>query len=642
MIEAEVVAAGEPYGVLIDEVFIKPIRTVMVVDDEFPTVDALLQKELDGSGRWGEVNVSRARKIIQACREDSRRWVVDIHDGQNLNSIEDQRQEGTHFHHSDLMILDYHLNKDRPDDGGDAVAILRRLASNDHFNLVIVYTKGYSATGGEIPRVVREVALGLCSFDDRLMQSKKAGEVVKELLEIWEDTDEHIEQKILDAVDDSLFLMIKAQKADRIDWPSVCAWPELEAFRSLVESGPDKVAKKFRLFLQYSIHYRQESVKPKLAEQNFGRISWDLGGQSVTNWIRTDRLFVTVVSKTEEPSTLPDKLLSALTRWNPEPHRLLMSKMRAELDERGVLAEGTVLDNQNLQVGWLQEYLTEDMYERQWKVHSTINRHWEGLGDSIRGGVTEFAERLANYLLQQGGSQIIEQWYPSSANAEVNSYLNSYVSSKVAVEGAYLTTGHVIQLDGNAQESGFWLCLSPACDLVPGQKSSGWSKRLGEYTPFMAVELFAVKTEDALKNAFAGNHLFLKVDSGLRCFSFTPPFSSKDDPDGERTSNPKWEQMFVGDQGRFESRTTNITIARALGKDGVLSFSSSSARVVAHLRYEYALNLLGRLGANLSRVGLDFVAFSGVAISAAQSDYAANIGDISPANQMDFDGEDDW
>lgn len=636
------VEAVDLYGSLIEEVFIKPIRTVMVVDDEFPTVDALLQKELDGSGKWGAVNVSRARKIIQSCREDSRRWVVDIHDGQDFGVVEKQGLEASHFHHSDLMILDYHLNPNHPDDGADSVAILRRLASNDHFNLVIVYTKGYAEQGGEISRVVREVALGLSSFDERLVLKPKAGDRVKHLIEEWEDADEHIAQKILDAVDDTIFLMVKAQKSEKIDWPVVCAWPEFEGFRALVESGPELVSRSFSLFLQYSLHHRQELLKAKMSVDNFGRINWDLGADLATNWIRTDRLFVTVVSKTEEPSTLPDKLLAALTRWNPEPHRLLMSKMRAELDERGVLAEGTVLDNTPLQVGWLQEYLTEDVYERQWKVHSTVNRHWEGLGDSVRFGVTEFAERLASYLLGKGGANIIDQWYPNPSHSEVKSYLNSYVSSKVSVEGSYLTTGHVVKLESGKAEGCFWLCLSPACDLVPGQKSSGWSKRLGEFTPFMAVELFSVKTEDALEKAFAGNHLFLKIDRELKCFSFTPPLSLKDDPLGEKVSNPKWEQMFVGDQGRFENATTNIVVARAFGADGVLQFNNGPARVVAHLRYEYALNLLGRLGANLSRVGLDFVGFTGGGISTLESDLTANILERSSANETEFDGEDYW
>lgn len=34
------------YSDLIHEVLIKPIRTVVVVDDEFPTLDGLLEQEL--------------------------------------------------------------------------------------------------------------------------------------------------------------------------------------------------------------------------------------------------------------------------------------------------------------------------------------------------------------------------------------------------------------------------------------------------------------------------------------------------------------------------------------------------------------------------------------------------------------------
>lgn len=641
MLEASIEVV-ETYGSLIEEVFIKPIRTVMVIDDEFPTVDALLHKELGGAGEWGAVNVGRARKIIESCRDETRRWVVDIHDGQNLNNIEGEGQGASHFHHSDLMILDYHLNRERPDDGGDAVSILRRLADNDHFNLVIVYTKGYGQTGGEISRVVREIALGLCSLDSRLVQHARAAAIIKEQIEEWEDSDEYISDKILSAVDDSLYLKVKALKVDKIDWSAICAWPELEELKSLVENGPEQAAKMFRQFVQYAMHHRQEFLQEKLAEKNYGKLGWDFGGESGVNWIRTDRLFVTVVSKTEEPSSLPDKLLSALMRWNPEPHRLLMSKMRAELDERGVLAEGTVLDNQHLQAGWLQEYLTEDIYERQWKVHSTISRHWEGLGDSIRFGVTGFAERLANYLLEEGGPKVVEQWYPELMAQEIKSYLNSYVSSKVSVEGSYLTTGHVIRLDQCTGNGCFWLCLSPACDLVPGQKSSGWSKRLGDHTPFIAVELFSAKEDDALKNAFAGNHLFLKIDNELRCFSFTPPFSSREDPLGEKTSNPKWEQMFAGDQGRFEQGSTKLIVTRASGDNGALAFSQGTAQVVAHLRYEYALNLLSRLGSNLSRVGLDFTGFNGVAITTNSPDLSITVVNQASANERNFDGEDDW
>ena len=94
------------------------------------------------------------------------------------------------------MILDYHLNKNRPSDGGDAIGVLRGLANNDHFNLVVVYTKGYEDPGGDIPRVVQEIAIGLCSEDDRLAISDERQCVVKRFLEDWEDDQPHIVEKI--------------------------------------------------------------------------------------------------------------------------------------------------------------------------------------------------------------------------------------------------------------------------------------------------------------------------------------------------------------------------------------------------------------------------------------------------------------
>ena len=38
-----------------------------------------------------------------------------------------------------------------------------------------------------------------------------------------------------------------------------------------------------------------------------------------------------------------------------------------------------------------------------------------------------------------------------------------------------------------------------------------------------------------------------------------------------------------------------------------MNIISVEAKIVAELRYEYALNLLGRLGVSKSRVGLDFI-----------------------------------
>lgn len=607
------------YGKLIEEVFIKPIRTVVVVDDEFPTLDALLNKEMGNPGLgWKLENVKLAREIIDFCRDEKRCWLADIHDGAQSSSLLRDGKSASHLHQSDLMILDYHLDKARPDDGSNAISILRELADNDYFNLVVVYTKGDQEAGGDIARVVREIAVGLCSQDERLILGERNLQDFVGKLEKWEDDVPNIEEALLDEVDDGIYLKVRAQLSDSDVWGKIDSLPELQRIKALVDEAP--VSVKFKQVVKWALHRRQLVLASKLAKKNYGNLRSLPPGRQGANWIRTDRLFVTVVSKSNEPSSLPDKLLTALQLWMPEPHRLLMSKMRAELDERGVLAEGEVLGNRCLQAGWMDEFLTEDSDERAWKVHNTINRHWEGLGDGIRSNVTEFAERLTNNLIADGRDKVIKNWCQSLAAADVKGQLNRYANCKPAVEGGHLTTGHVLRLDNCKGDGCYWLCLSPACDLVPGQKNSGWTGRLGSHIPFIAAEIFETKLEKALSSAFGGNHLFLEIDGDLKCFSFTPLAVEKDGEVGTRTPNPKWEQMFATNQGRFTAADKAVVIARASGDAEGIQFKTANACVVAQLRYEYALNLLQRLGASLTRVGLDFVGMPAVAQGDGQAD----------------------
>ncbi|HUY04338.1 MAG TPA: hypothetical protein VMV33_13730, partial [Rhodocyclaceae bacterium] len=80
-------------------------------------------------------------------------------------------------------------------------------------------------------------------------------------------------------------------------------------------------------------------------------------------------------------------------------------------------------------------------------------------------------------------------------------------------------------------------------------------------------------------------------------------------PNTAALSNPRWEQMFAKNSGVFEDLDRRLTIADlSASGNGELAAASTTGQVVAQLRYEYALNLLQRLGTNLSRIGLDFQA----------------------------------
>jgi len=603
------------YGELIEEAFIRPIRSVVVVDDEFPTLDGLLDRTPGALSPPSAEDVQSVRDIIRVCHGDDRRWMVEVHDG-----LPDKETTTAHITQADLMILDFHLDRGRPNDPTKAINILRRLDGNDYFNLVIVYTKGDEQAGGDIARVVREIGIGLCTEDERLWYQGPGFEKTVKDLQDWEESEngnEHIRRDMLDAIDDWTFLRIRT--LDDIDWKDVCNWPEMQDLKRLVEEAPRSVKSKMKSFAKWALHEKQLALKNRMAQKEYTTLSLSPNPNNGTNWIRTDRIFVTVANKRGGASLLPQKLLTALADWRPEPHRLLMSKMRAVLDERGVLAEQEVLGNKCLQVGWLKEYLSEDANNRPWSTHNAITRHWEGLGDAIREEIMGFAGRLGEFLISQDPGELVSRWYRSLDPLDVSRHINRYACSK-PVSGGHLATGHVLRFTDTKEIDQFWLCLTPACDLEPCRPRPGWPGRLGSHLPFIAVELYRANLQEALDRANAGNHLFLDVDEEILVFSFTPSPRKGGTAESEATPSPKWEQMFAAAQGVFYGPDgRSLTILRAAEEEVTdeneekrpqLMLCSCSASVVAQLRYEYALNLLHRLGATLSRVGVGFVSMS--------------------------------
>ncbi|MDZ6746180.1 hypothetical protein U4W20_11410, partial [Escherichia coli] len=69
---------------------------------------------------------------------------------------------------------------------------------------------------------------------------------------------------------------------------------------------------------------------------------------------------------------------------------------------------------------------------------------------------------------------------------------------------------------------------------------------------------------------------------------------------------PKAMDCYVENQGIF-SEDKIIALKYAKPTENEMNIISVEAKIVAELRYEYALNLLGRLGVSKSRVGLDFI-----------------------------------
>lgn len=608
MSESVAATVTPSYRDLLKEVFIDPIRTAVVVDDEYPTLDELLANadqpqnenpDANALQNRKRQNYSRVQQILKFCRTQAPPWLVDVHDGKTP-PLESEQDSATQLDHSDLLILDYHLELNGS--GQKAIEILQRLAGNGHFNLVVVYTKDREEAGGGIDRTVNQIALGLAYPVESLVLNVNKAKNFVERLSAWEYIQEDIYKNLSDSLDEIAFLKVLEQEV--ISWEDVKQMPEMAPLARFLDEIPGDVNLRADEIFALLLHKRQDDFRKQMSPVPGGCVTTGKNAEGI-NWIRTDSLFVTVVSKEHEASIIPDRLLAALEAWDPTPHRLIMSKMRSELDQRGAIAEAGILRNQTLQAGWLKEILEPDEAKRRTNVRLNVTRHWESLGGKIEPTVVDFAERVATYLLHPDiHPGVLERFDHHGAykqqEEEIYLQLNRYACSK-SVEGHHLSTGHVLKVKLSKNSYQYWLCLTPACDMVQGQgDDKGWKKRLGSWMPFKAVRLFHADKTTALKNATRGYHLFLQSEGKLETFGFAEKAEDKDG--GAPTL--RWEQCFASGNGKFES-SNELTVA-CIGKNGTLNHDEYQSEVVAQLRYEYSLNLLQKFGSHLSRVGLDF------------------------------------
>ncbi|UTL93130.1 response regulator receiver domain [Pseudomonas fluorescens] len=581
------------YSDFIEEVFISPIRTAVVVDDEFPTLDEFLSGAETANSKK---HFDRARDIIKFCRtRQPYPWIVDIHDGKNI-SVSDEQKSATHFDHTDLLVLDYHLKGEQH--GGElAINILKRLAKNEHFNLVIIYTNN------DVSLTLREVGLSLCHVDriDEFF-SRLDLEKVEKVYDEWADSEDPIITRLYDSIDPLAF--IRAVHMDDVSFSQTKTLEEFAGFYEILETKEIKFRREdmLKLFLKL----KSPEFKEYMGGADYGEVavseSGSVGGFSDVNWLQVDSLFLTVVKKSEvAPEYFTQRLKAAIAAWDPSPHKLIVSKIRSEISRRGVMVEKEVLRNPYLQAAWLHGLFDANTQVRQTNFTKSFSKHWDSLGGRVEPEVLNFAQKMGSHLVAEGVNATRFQNPAYSASPLMALYVNHNECSK-RIEGHHLLTGHVLLIDEE-----LWVCLTPACDLEPGRGVSDdpEKKSLGDWKPFKAARIQVLVDEtQALVNAARGHHLFLSIDGGCpKAYTF----AIGSDP--TKMPTLKWQQFYAAKQGVFDAGVRSFRVVSNFAEKGVIKTSESVAEVVAQLRYEYALHLLQHLGGHLSRVGLDFISY---------------------------------
>ena len=588
------------YESFVAEAYIDPIRSVVIIDDDYPTYEEMLSSgsgdDAVGKSKAWRNNPERIRRVIRRFRERTPPLLVDIHDGRNVDT-EREVALTSHLHQSDLLVLDYQLDPARTNDGTAAIGILRQLIANDHFNLVVVYTSH------GLDHVFYDVLTGLSGISDEARPTPVDAAAAQELIDGTEDRIEGFRKRILESMYREAYFECRGSPAKAVG-NMLRGKPPYADFKAIcdeAEWNPHERKKVFR----YVLSDVQDRLSGQMQPDSRARLDWS---SNAPYWIQSDTIFIAFSNKAEHGDDLIGELKHALNAWNPEPSRLLLGKLRADVQEYGVSAQTPILTSKRAFALWYLRLLRAEENIHHQYVAEVVARHSDQALSIILPKVEVFAQRLiqAERSMTEDYVGLCRKRFRvdlSKAPVEVEALLehNAFVCAGTP-GGRHLTTGHIFELFDR-----FWICLSPACDLVPSQVGKAQLDAFGRWLPFMAVRLHCVATKTWRKDRdgiTSGRYVFVRRDGGgIDCFSFCEHVNS----------TPEWRLFHAENVGIFATDDDSngwlrFAASSTIASDtGQLEPQHGSARIVGQLRYEYALNLLHRLGGSLTRIGLDFL-----------------------------------
>lgn len=595
-------AAGEPkvtFSDLVQQAFIEPIRSVLIIDDQYPTWEQIFGEEgYDASDKTRWTPKSKILKVIKQFRKMSPALTVDIHDGQHNEEI------GNYLHQSDLLVLDYQLEKHEPH-GTIAAQMIADLLNNNHFNLVIIHT----AIGDLIDpfnTILMSLLTPLNIPDVRVSEGLA-------LIEALEDTGDerfaNVLGKLQDALSSTAYIALQGCERDggrRADFMKSA--PELANFRDLADEAGWDVGQRLKV-----MDWGMSSHDKKVAtyEASPRDLRWSHPGNRRKPWIRTNGGFIAFADK--KNTDLLRILQAALEDWRPSPSRLMSSRIRAEISKQGAEAEDNALSDKHAYWQYYQELRSMPLdasplalkNRRKTLLESHAARHAERLLDLIGKQAVEFGMKV----LESDPSEANPRRRGFSGHYAINSsmkaqrdkaraHYNALISTK-QLSGWHLHPGHIFRID---QE--MWVCLSPSCDLVPMQKTSAAVRHssAASVKPFVAVKLTPKLTYSS-SEVNSNTLIFLKLNNAVETYTVYPR--------GGEFGSPVWRLFMAADFGKFEieeDRTAELKLSYLSGKQNQMQVEPVQARLVGQLRYEYALNLIQKLGVEFTRIGLDFSA----------------------------------
>ncbi|MEE4013429.1 response regulator receiver domain [Roseibium sp. FZY0029] len=585
------------YQDLIVEAFIDPIRSVLIVDDDYPTLNEILlnpeeQKVFHDHKTWNksQENRDKVRAVIEEFRRPGAPYLLDIHDGFYPSDDTDEDKVGT-LQQTDLLILDYQLDKKKAGDGTKAVRMAREALTNKHFNLILVHTQE------KLDRVFPEFIVGLLKPCFSIDSNLEVCAQLQSFLDLHEDA-------LLASISDAQYVSAREFFKSNFEELLRCVhkrtppWGDLKPLFASGNLHPSK----WRDAIWHALETFEVENSDRFSQKDIEVLNWQ---ETPEMFIRSRRGFVAFKSKETGQELMP-KVREALFAWNPRPSRLVLTKLRAEMNERGIEVQDEALGETDVAAVWYWRLLEADDRNLNTIVDRTVRNHAEQLLDQLLPSVSEFAKKIRQVdsntdPIEAAGTRFNLDLSDEKIKAHAKVGHNAFVGSK-PVNSAHLELGHILQIGED-----YWVCLTPACDMVPKRHRGKPYDRIEGVKRFTALKLLPRNTEEALAAATRGGQVFANIfdekgKTTRRSFSVAPNLGA----------SPTWMTMYVQADG-FLSHSSGAVchvsfVADPSSVEGPTTpiVKHAEARVCGMLRYEYALETQSKFITSQSRIGLDF------------------------------------
>jgi hypothetical protein len=595
--------AKTSYEALVAEAFLDPIRSVLIVDDDYPTLHEILLPESERARDYSEKswhkssrNRAKVRRVIDQFRRPGAPFMLDIHDGRSPSEETDEQQVGI-LQQTDLLILDYILDRSKEDDGTASIRIAREALRNKHFNLILVHTNE------DLDDIFGNFVLGLLAPCFETETAENVDEPLATFL------DEH-EAALLNSIDTEQYLAARHLYQRRSTAALNAALQRgagpLGTVKTILEAGKLTRGAWLRA-LRYGLEAFEVSREDSFADEDLEVLDWRDEG---IKFIRAARGFICFTKKSKEKKNETDLLNAvreALVAWNPLPSRLLLTKLRAEMNERGIEVQDDALGEQDVGAMWYLRLLQQEEPGLQALISRTVRHHSEQLLDQLLPQVNDFASRICEIDAKIDAHDAVKKRFSLDLNnpdilLRAQAGHNAFIGSKPSTN-AHVDLGHILLVDGT-----YWMCATPACDMVPGQDRGSPPDRIPKLKRFTALKLLERKEKRVLEDAHIGGQIFanLQTEHGVERKAFAVAESYG--------SSPTSITMYVENDGYFsdgeppQCRVVHVSAREDANGSVVPVLVEHAAIACGMLRYEYALEIQSRYVVSQGRIGLEFEA----------------------------------